>query len=230
MRPDRVAVYSFAYLPWLKPNQKSIPEEALPNRETKFALFATAIRAFLAAGYHQIGMDHFALPEDEMARAVASRTLYRNFMGYTVHRAPDMLGLGITAIGEVQGAFAQNTRKLSLYSAALRDGRFPVERGYALSDDDKIRQRVILELMCNFYVSTQEISTQFGIDFNQYFRGEIQDLGAKGGPEEEGFVHVSPDVIEVTPLGRLFIRNVAMIFDRYLRDKPRDKPKFSQTV
>jgi oxygen-independent coproporphyrinogen-3 oxidase len=230
MRPERVAVYSFAFVPWIKGNQKSLPTGYLPGREMKFQLFATAIRAFLAAGYDQIGMDHFAVPEDDMARAVSNRTLYRNFMGYTVHKAPDFLGLGVSSIGHVEGAFAQNTKKLSRYYEALDAGRFPVERGYVLNEDDKIRQLVIMELMCNFYVSASAISKQCGIDFASYFATELSELQAPDGPAAQGFLEVSPEGVEVLPLGRLFIRNIAMIFDRYLREKQSDKPVFSRTV
>jgi oxygen-independent coproporphyrinogen-3 oxidase len=230
MRPDRVAVYSFAYVPWIKGNQKSLPADYLPDRETKFRLFATAIQAFLAAGYEQIGMDHFALPEDELAQAVSQGRLYRNFMGYTVHKAPDMLGVGISSIGEVRGAFAQNTKKLSRYGQALARGRFPIERGYVLDEDDRIRQRVIMELMCNFRVRAALVEELFGIDFFRYFRTELEELRAPEGPVAQGFVVISEEGVQVTPLGRLFIRNVAMVFDRYLRQKRGEKPVFSRTI
>ncbi|RPJ42290.1 MAG: oxygen-independent coproporphyrinogen III oxidase, partial [Candidatus Latescibacterota bacterium] len=162
MRPDRVAVYSFAFVPWIRGNQRELIERQLPARETKFALFAEAIRAFLEAGYDQIGMDHFALPEDEMARAAKGGTLFRNFMGYTVHKAPDFFGLGVSSIGSVEGAFAQNAKKLVRYYAAIEAGRFPIERGYVLTEDDRVRARVILELMCNFRVRMGEIEKAFG--------------------------------------------------------------------
>ncbi|MBD3334582.1 MAG: oxygen-independent coproporphyrinogen III oxidase [Candidatus Eisenbacteria bacterium] len=230
MRPERVAVYSFAYLPRLRGNQRALDGNELPDRDTKFALFAAAIRAFLKAGYEQIGMDHFALPEDELARAAAQRTLYRNFMGYTVHRAPDMLGLGVSSIGLVEGAFAQNAKKLSSYYRALDQGRFPVEKGYVLTRDDRIRQRVILELMCNFYVGAAEIEALFRINFQETFQRELEELRAPGGPVEQGFARVSAKGVEVTPLGRLFIRNVAMIFDAYMREKRAGQPIFSRTV
>jgi len=230
MRPDRVAVYSFAYVPWIKGNQKSLEENYLPDRDTKFELFALAIKAFLDAGYDQIGMDHFALPEDDMAKAVASRTLYRNFMGYTVHKARDFVGLGVSSIGFIGDAFAQNAKKLSRYYEALDAGRFPIERGYILNEDDAVRQRVIMELMCNFYVDAAGVSSAFGIDFFDYFAPEMDELAVPGGPASQGFVEVRGGGIEVTPLGRLFIRNVAMVFDRYLREKTADKPLFSRTI
>jgi oxygen-independent coproporphyrinogen-3 oxidase len=230
LRPDRVAVYSFAYVPWIKPNQKRIDKDSLPDRDTKFALFALAVRKFLAAGYLQIGMDHFALPEDEMGRAVSSRTLFRNFMGYTVHRAPDMLGLGVSSIGALEGAFTQNIKKLKSYREAIDAGRFPVDRGFELSADDLIRQRVITELMCNFYFGFRQIGELFGIDSTEYFRAELEMLAAPAGPADLGFVEIDDKGVEITPLGRLFIRNVCMVFDAYLKEKSGDKPVFSRTV
>jgi oxygen-independent coproporphyrinogen-3 oxidase len=140
LRPERVAVYSFAYVPWIKPHMKKLPVEALPTAAGKMALFGQAVDSFLGAGYRQIGMDHFAVPEDELARAAEQRTLHRNFMGYTVKAATDMLGLGITAIGDVQGAFVQNAKKLPDYYAAIDAGRLPVERGLALDRDDLTRR------------------------------------------------------------------------------------------
>jgi oxygen-independent coproporphyrinogen-3 oxidase len=230
LRPDRVAVYSFAYVPWIRPNQKRIDPDALPDREGKFALFARAVRAFLGAGYLQIGMDHFALPDDEMGRAVAERRLYRNFMGYTVHRATDMLGVGASSIGAVAGAFAQNLKKLPAYRRAIDAGRFPIERGLALSPDDLIRQRAITELMCNFYLDFARVGADFGIDCAEYFAAEIDKLEEEGGPVDSGFVEITGEGIEVLPLGRLFVRNVCMVFDPYLEKRAGDGPVFSRTV
>ena len=230
MRPERVAVYSFAYVPWIKRNQKKLPVDYLPEREAKFALFALAIRSFLGAGYVQIGMDHFALPEDELGQASTKRKLHRNFMGYTVHRAPDMVGLGVSSIGSLCDAFAQNVKKAPQYYQAIDEGRFPIERGYVLSEDDRIRRHVITELMCNFHVNAKEISQLFGIDFNKYFRSEIDELCAPGGQADQELVSVAQDGIEVLPIGRLFVRNVCMVFDTYLKKKNGDGRVFSRTV
>jgi len=230
MRPERVAVYSFAFVPWIRANQRRLLEEHLPSRDTKFALFADAYRAFRSAGYDPIGMDHFALPEDEMARAARRGELYRNFMGYTVHKAPDFLGLGVSSIGSIEGAFAQNQKKLVRYYEAIDAGRFPIAKGYALGEDDRIRAKVILELMCNFRVDGGAIAAAFGIDFTDYFRGELAELTGEGGPVERGFAEVSDDEIRVTPLGGLFIRNICMIFDRYMRKRRDGRPVFSRTV
>lgn len=228
LRPDRVAVYSFAFVPWVKANQRRLDPASFPSPEMKFELFLQALEAFTAAGYAQIGMDHFALPTDELAVAQREGRLHRNFMGYTVMPAADQLGFGITAIGDLRGAFVQNRKKLVGYYEALDAGRLPIERGYLLDDDDKIRRHVILSLMCNFSLDTAEVESRFGISFRDYFTVELEELKV---PEESGFVRVTPGRIEVTERGRLFIRNVGMIFDRYLRAKRAgDKQVFSRTV
>jgi oxygen-independent coproporphyrinogen-3 oxidase len=230
MRPERVAVYSYAYVPWIKGNQKKIDASLLPAPEAKLRLFCIARERLLGAGYVQIGMDHFALPDDELALAVLKRRLYRNFMGYTVKMGTDMIGAGVSSIGDVRGAFAQNVKKLPSYYEALRAGRFPIERGYRLDADDLLRRDVILRLMCNFYLDRGEVERQFGIDFGTYFAREIEELRAPEGPVAHGFLEIHPDRLEVVGNGRLFVRNVAMVFDRYLSAKPTDEPRFSRTV
>ena len=231
IRPDRVAVYSFAFVPWIRAHMKHLPEEALPEPRVKLALLALAIEAFGAAGYRQIGMDHFALPDDELARAIDGRSLHRNFMGYTVQSARDMVALGVSGIGDLQGTFVQNVKKLSEYYVALEQGRFPVERGYALDRDDVIRRHVITELMCNVHLDIDEVQHRFGIDFREYFRAELTELTGDASPATDGLVRVTGEAIDVTPLGRLFIRNVCMVFDRYLRARTAvARPVFSRTV
>jgi oxygen-independent coproporphyrinogen-3 oxidase len=228
MRPDRVAVYSFAHVPWIRGHQRMLRVEELPPPEVKLGLFLEARERFLAAGYEPIGMDHFALSEDEMALASRGRTLHRNFMGYTVQKAPDMVGAGVSAIGDVAGAFAQNVKKLSSYYAALDAGRLPVERGYALSPDDHVRRHVITQLMCNLHLDGADTAARFGIDFECYFERELAELRA--GPVAHGFVDLHGTRLDVTPLGRLFVRNVCMVFDRHLRERATPQPVFSRTV
>jgi|ETN02SMinimDraft_2_1059926.scaffolds.fasta_scaffold11885_2 oxygen-independent coproporphyrinogen-3 oxidase len=228
LRPDRLAVYSYAHVPWVRSNQKRIDEATLPDRDAKFALLAQAIRTFRDGGYDQIGMDHFALPEDELAQALGRRRLHRNFMGYTVSRAPAMIGMGISAIGDVSAAYAQNQKKLSTYYADLDAGRLPVERGCSLSADDRARRHVITELMCNLWLDKEAVAAAFGIDFAATFDGELTEL--QNGPVADGLAVLHDDAIEVTPLGQLFVRNVCMPFDTYLRDKQRSGPTFSRTV
>jgi oxygen-independent coproporphyrinogen-3 oxidase len=229
MRPDRVAVYSYAHVPWLRPHQKGINPAELPDRDTKFELIGSAIDTFADAGYEAIGMDHFALPEDDLALAARARRLHRNFMGYTTRRAGDMLGVGVSAIGDLHGAFAQNVKKLSTYYSSLDAGRFPIERGYALSADDLVRRYVITELMCNFYVDRAETLHRFGVAFDSYFDKELSALSAPGGPVAHGFLRMSPDSLEVTDRGRLFVRNICMQFDTYLPAHD-GRPVFSRTI
>lgn len=227
IRPERVAVYSFAHVPWIRGNQRRIQPNDLPGPEQKLQLFAMARARFLDASYAAIGMDHFALPQDELARAAACGRLHRNFMGYTTRPAPDMVGCGVSAIGDVAGAFAQNVKKLSTYYAALDAGRFPIERGFRLDADDQIRRHVIQELMCNFRLDRVLVEARFGIEIESYFRDELAEL--RDGPVAHGFLEITNDVLRVTPLGRLLVRNICMSFDRYRR-KASPTPTFSQTI
>jgi len=229
MLPDRIAVYSYAHVPWLRPNQKVIDPADLPDASGKRALLGSAIDTFVRAGYVPIGMDHFALPDDDLALAARQRRLHRNFMGYTTRPAPDSVAVGISAIGDVRGAFAQNHKTLARYYQAIDAGRFPIERGYALSDDDKVRRHVITELMCNFHVSRSAVERKFEIDFGAYFARELALLGADHGPIADGLLEVDDAALTVTPRGRLFVRNVCMSFDRYLGSHE-GRPVFSRTI
>lgn len=226
---DRCAVYSFAYVPWMKQNQRKLDETLLPGRETKFALFALARERFLKAGYEPIGMDHFARPDDELARARREKRLRRNFQGYTVIPADDVLGFGISSIGDLRGAYIQNYKKLGQYKQAVEAGRLPVERGIARTADDEARRAVIHELMCNFVVERAQIEREFKLDFAAYFAPDLQRLEAHAA---EGLVTITPERIEATPEGELFVRNLALCFDRYWREKHETsgQPTFSRTV
>ncbi|MDF1524547.1 MAG: oxygen-independent coproporphyrinogen III oxidase, partial [Trueperaceae bacterium] len=229
LRPDRVAVYSYAYVPWKEANQNRILPEDLPPRDVKFELFGIAYDLFTAAGYVQIGMDHFALPTDGLAQAAAAGALYRNFMGYTTHPAEDSVGFGVSAIGDLEGAFAQNTKKLNRYRDAIRSGVLPVERGFERSRDDELRRDVIQQLMCNFHLDVRALERRHGVDFATTFASALAELDA--GPVAHGFVRRTPEAIDVTETGRLFVRNVCMPFDAYLeRHQGAPKPTFSRTV
>jgi oxygen-independent coproporphyrinogen-3 oxidase len=230
LRPDRIALYSYAHVPWIRAHQRKIPVETLPAAEAKLRLFCISRELLLDAGYQQIGMDHFALPEDELSLAARERTLHRNFMGYAVKRSSDMVGLGVSAIGDVQGAFAQNEKKLSRYYNALEQNRFPVERGFQLNRDDLIRREVITGLMCNFYLDLRAVERRFEIEFASYFAKELAEMSETDGVVDHGFVTLEPEQIEITELGRLFIRNVCMVFDPYLKSRGGDGPVFSRTV
>lgn len=229
LAPDRVAVYSFAFVPWMKAHMTHIPESALPMADEKLTLLGLARAAFDGAGYVTIGIDHFARPDDELAKAVSAGTLGRNFMGYTVQSARDMVGLGVSAIGDLQDAFVQHTKKLPEYYRAIDAGRFPVERGYLLDADDRIRRHVITELMCNGRVEAGDVERRFGIRFADYFAAELDELA--GAIAADGIAEVGAHGVRVTPLGRSFVRNVCMVFDRYLRARTSGPtPVFSRTV
>ncbi len=227
MRPDRLAVYSFAYVPWVKPNQKRIDPETLPGRDDKFALLSLVSDRLVSGGYRAIGMDHFALPGDELSIAAANGTLSRNFMGYTTKRGTEMVALGTSGISDVAGAYAQNHKRLNSYYTAVDAGRLPIERGVALSDDDRIRRYVITELMCNARVVYTDVEERFGIVFADYFAEELGRVASELVPE--GMATIDDDRIGATELGSIFIRNVAMTFDAYLATKT-DRPVFSRTV
>jgi oxygen-independent coproporphyrinogen-3 oxidase len=228
LRPDRVACYSYAFVPWIKAHQKAIRIEDLPPRDVKLELFGIAHELFTRAGYQQIGMDHFALETDSLAVAARDHTLFRNFMGYTTHPARDSVGFGVSAIGDLGGAFAQNTKKLNRYQDALDRGVPPIERGFERSKDDEIRRDVIQSLMCNFHLDIRAIERAHGIDFASYFADSLRRVDE--GPATHGFVTRTPDAIEVTGTGRLFVRNVCMEFDAYLPQREGEKQVFSRTV
>lgn len=229
LKPDRSAVYSFAFVPWVKGNQKKIDEDQLPAPDVKVELFAIARERFLAAGYEPIGMDHFARPDDELAKAKREGRLRRNFQGYAVIPGDDVIAIGVSGIGDVRGAYVQNEKKLSTYEDAINAGQLPVARGVRRSADDEVRRTVIHELMCNFCIDTAAIERQYGIDFGRYF---AEDLALLAAHETEGMVRIAPDRIEATPVGELFVRNLAICFDRYQRERhdAESRPVFSRTV
>ncbi|MFN8574164.1 MAG: oxygen-independent coproporphyrinogen III oxidase [Gemmatimonadaceae bacterium] len=226
---DRAAVYSFAFVPWVRGHQKKIEEDQLPPPELKVSLFAIARERFLDAGYEPIGMDHFARPDDELARAKHEHRLRRNFQGYAVIPGDDVIGLGISAIGDVRGAYVQNEKKLSTYEERVTANQLPVARGVTRNADDEVRRAVIHDLMCNFRVDTDAIGRRYNLNFDEYFREDLQLLAANAS---EGLVQLFPGRIEATPIGELFIRNLAMCFDRYQREKHAAEaaPVFSRTV
>jgi oxygen-independent coproporphyrinogen-3 oxidase len=221
-------VYSFAYLPGVKAHQSKIKEEDLPETETKYELFATAVEKFTGAGYRQIGMDHFALPEDELAVAQLDGRLNRNFMGYTVQAASEMLGLGMSSIGYVNNSFFQNISRLDSYKNAVSDSGFAVYRGMVLSQDDLIRQYVITSLMCNFRLRFSDLRERFGIDYREYFNSDLDGLTDFF---EDDLIHEDAEQLTITPIGRTFVRNIAMTYDAYLGDRSGSKgATFSRTI
>lgn len=225
LKPSRIALFSYARVPWLKPHQKAIPEDALPSTEEKFAIYVLARNYFLDNGYVGIGMDHFALEDDEIARAYRNGKLYRNFQGYTVRRAEDMIGLGITAVGDIGGGYFQNVKELSQYYAILDRGELPTARGLLLQPQDVQRRWVIQQLMCHFALDKQLFAQRYGEPFDDCFSVESAALREL---EQQGLVVNSSSHLSVTQIGRLFIRHVAAAFDAYL-SKPGER-RFSQVV
>lgn len=226
--PDRLAVYSYANVPWMKKHQRVL-EPHLPGEREKFEIFKTALEQFADAGYEYIGMDHFARPEDELARARANRTLWRNFQGYTTKAGTDLFGLGMSSIGGIGPAYVQNHRDLHAYAKALSEGGPATMRGYRLTADDELRRRVIQNLLCHGVIVKKEIEDEFGIRFDETFAGAIERLA---GCREDGLVELSPGEIRATSLGRVFLRNLAMPFDAHLvsAGEKAEKPMFSRTL
>jgi oxygen-independent coproporphyrinogen-3 oxidase len=227
MRPDRLAVYSYAHVPWIKGHQRRIDESTLPPVDEKFRIYLETIADFLGAGYEQIGMDHFAIPGDELAEARRRKALHRNFMGYTTRPTEDMLAFGVSAISYVRGAFAQNGLVLKRYHEAIENGRLSIHRGCRLDADDLLRADVIRSLMCNFEVGFPAFRERHGTTFTEYFAAELDDLRAA---LDADLYELTLDGLRITPRGRLFVRNICMVFDRYLRQRKDEKPIFSKTI
>jgi oxygen-independent coproporphyrinogen-3 oxidase len=229
IHPDRMAVFGFAYVPWAKPHQRLLPQEALPGTEQRVELFLQAVESFTRAGYRLIGLDHFALESDELARAQDAGTLFRNFQGYTVRPAPDTVAFGMTSISDIGGAYAQNAHKLKDWADRVDRGELPVAKGASMSDDDLMRRFVINRVMCLLRLDLREVAQAFG----PAARGAVEASLAKGRDElvADGLITFDGDVLKVTPLGQLLVRNVAMLFDAYLdRHAGEKKPTFSRTV
>ncbi len=224
--PDRIALFNYAHLPHMFMPQRRINEADLPAPEEKLRILKHSIDRLLGAGYVFIGMDHFAKPDDELTVAQREGKLYRNFQGYSTHADAELLGLGITSIGYVDGAFWQNIKTLDEYHEAVDAGRFPVFRGYRLSDEDHLRRHVIMRLMCDFALDFADVSRRFDIDFQQHFAGEMAELADM---EKDGLIALEENRLTVLPAGRLLIRNIAMIFDEYLR-KRAQQVKFSKVI
>ncbi len=225
LNPDRIAVFNFAYVPWLKPLQRNIIEEALPPAQVKLDILKMTIEKLTDAGFVFIGMDHFAKPDDELAVAQRERTLHRNFQGYTTKAGAELFGFGATSISMLYDIYAQNYKKIRDYYQAIDAGRLPTARGVLLNEDDIIRRDVIMKLMCHFRLVKGEIEEAHGIDFDEYFRQEMEELKQL---EDDGLIRIYPDRIDVTPAGRLLIRNIAVTFDIYTKAKK--EQKFSKAI
>lgn len=226
LSPERVALYNYAHLPTVFKPQRRILQADMPAPEIKLEIFKRAMERLLAAGYTYIGMDHFAKPTDDLAVAQRQGRLHRNFQGYSTHADCDLLAFGISSIGRVGPTYYQNVKTLDEYYDALDWNHLPVLRGIELTQDDLVRRAVIQALICHFKLSTESIELSYLIDFKSYFADELADLERF---REEGLVELTPDWITITPRGRLLVRAICMVFDRYLRDN-RQRASYSKVI
>ncbi|WP_269539003.1 oxygen-independent coproporphyrinogen III oxidase [Cerasicoccus fimbriatus] len=225
LKPDRFAIFNYAHVPWIKPAQKILERHPLPTPREKLKLLQLCIAKLTSAGYEYIGLDHFALPDDELVIAQKNKSLQRNFQGYSTKAGVEICGFGISAISQSAGAFRQNEKDLTAYRDALAKGRLPITRGYQLTDEDKLRGNVIMRLMCDLSLDFDALSTQWNIDAREHFASAIAQLEE---PAKDGLIIWTDYGFDVTELGRLFIRNLAMCFDAYLQ--PVNEQRYSSTV
>jgi len=227
--PSRLAVFNYAHVPWMKKSMRKIDETTLPHPSVKLAIMRHTIDYLESHGYKMIGMDHFAKPNDELFLAIEKGELHRNFQGYTTKGGADLIGIGLTSIGEGLNHYVQNFKEMDAYEEAIDAGKLPVHRGLILNEDDVLRKAVIMEMMSNFKLGIAGIEAQFGIDFFDYFADAIEAL--KPFVEEE-LVVVDKEAkkIGVNPTGTLLIRNIVMPFDAYLKKIPEELRRFSKTV
>ena len=220
--PDRISIYNYAHLPDRFSPQKRILASDLPNPDEKLRILELCIDFLTDAGYVYVGMDHFALPHDELAVALKEGTLQRNFQGYSTFADCDLLAMGVTGISHIGNSYSQNEKDLEAYSRRLENGELPLMQGVVIDDDDLLRKAVIKALMCHFELGFDD----FAVDFQGYFADELKRLESFQG---DGLVTLSDSGIRVTPAGRYLIRNICMVFDRYLR-RPDQQDRFSRAI
>ena len=225
--PERIAVYNFAYVPWIKKHQRLIHTEDLPSPETKLSILTSTIERLIDAGYVYIGMDHFAKPDDELAVSQRNKTLNRNFQGYSTKAGADLYGIGLSAISHFGTYYAQNAKTLHEYYLALDSGNFATHVGYEMTPDDEIRKFVIMKLMCQLTLEKSIVEKKFDIVFDEYFSESIEALQPL---INDGLIVETDDAVTVTNEGRLFLRNIALCFDAYTAKVPQAKPLYSRTI
>ena len=224
---DRFAVFNYAHVPWLKKTMRKIDETTLPSPKVKLEILQYTIDFFETHGYKMVGMDHFAKPEDELFLAIEKGELHRNFQGYTTKGGADLIGIGLTSIGEGKSHYVQNYKDMKAYEAAIDEGRLPTERGVKLNQDDLIRQAVIMELMSNFKLNIPRIEKEFNIDFFDYFKEAIEELQVF---KDEALIMIDDKEIKASNTGEMLIRNISMAFDAYLHKFKDAKKTFSKTI
>lgn len=225
LKPDRFAIFSYAHVPWIKPAQKILERGVLPSADEKLQLLKLSIERLTGAGYAYIGMDHFALEEDELAVAQRNKTLQRNFQGYSTRGGTDIYAFGMSSISQADDIYWQNLKELPAYYGALDEGRLPWAKGYVLTPDDLIRRPTIMRLMCDLGLDFAAMSRQLGVNFREYFARELESLADL---EADGLLLQTDGGLAVTDIGRLFIRNIAMRFDAYLPKQT--ERKYSKTI
>ena len=226
IQPDRLAVYNYAHLPNRFKGQRMIKERDLPSPDVKLKILNRTIEKLLNASYIYIGMDHFALPNDELVKAQQNGTLQRNFQGYSTHRDCDLIGLGVSAIGNIDNTYSQNASTTTEYQMALEAGKLPIRRGIEVDSDDRIRAEVIQQLMCYGQVDYSYFQQHLDTDFPSYFNSELTRLAPL---QRDGLVELYPNRIQITATGRMLLRTVAMVFDRHLASESSDR-RYSQTI
>lgn len=223
--PDRFAIFNYAHVPWLKKNMRKFNENDIPSPDVKLQILEFCEQFLSENGYKMIGMDHFAKPDDELFKALENGSLHRNFQGYTTKGGADLLGIGLTSIGEGKRHYAQNFKDMPSYEQAIDEGKLPFERGIVLSDDDELRKAVIMELMANFALDVEKIEQEFKINFFEYFKEDLVLL-----EEYKDFLTLDRKALKVNDTGVLLIRNIAMCFDAYMKNISEEKKVFSKTV
>jgi len=226
-KPDRMAMFSYAHIPWIKKHQAQMPAEAMPDASEKLRIYLAVESALNANGYVSIGMDHFALAEDPMSLALKNKSLHRNFMGYTTQANLDQLAFGPSAISYVQGVYVQNHVKLRAYEKSVREKTDFFEKGIKLTHEDHLRSYIIQSIMNNLYLDIKECNNLWGIDFNEDFKAEVGSLREF---EKNGLVVIHPDKIEVTPYGRYIVRHLGKIFDAYRKSAEEVTKRFSRGI
>jgi oxygen-independent coproporphyrinogen-3 oxidase len=227
LNPDRVAVFNYAHVPWLKRTMRKFDETTLPSPEVKLQIFRYTIDFFEKQGYKMVGMDHFAKPKDELFGAIEKGELHRNFQGYTTKGGANLIGIGLTSIGEGDRYYAQNTKDMKIYEKAIDNGKLPFERGVKLSNDDFLRKAIIMELMANFHIDIKRVEAEHNINFKEYFADTIKELQEF---EEADLISINDKEIQVSTTGTLLIRNIAMPFDAYMKKYAQNEKSFSKTV
>jgi len=227
LNPDRFAVFNYAHVPWMKKTMRKIDETTLPRPDEKLSIMQYTIEYMTQNGYKMIGMDHFAKPDDELFKAIEKGELHRNFQGYTTKGGADLIGVGLTSIGEGVDYYAQNFKDMPSYEAAIEEGKLPFERGVVLNEDDTIRQYVIMELMSNFKLDIARFEKLFNVKFSEYFADAIEALEPFA---KEELIMMDEKQIVCNQTGTLLIRNIAMPFDAYMQKHASSSKTFSKTV